>query len=153
MFSGEASVSAYESLLLSLTYTHTDSEPTPGNRSIQLTLSDGLQRDMTAIIVIVVLQNDNPLSLRADSLRLTYSEGDAATPVGILSGVALMDEDRDAMVERLVLTLNGSLERGLGEALVVDTSAVMPGGSGGLVRDTRIEITQTSSLQNYQVSR
>lgn len=147
-FNGQASVSDYESLLLSLTYAHTATEPIPGNRSITFVLSDGIHQDMTAVLVIVVLINDNPLTLQSDTTRLTYSEGDAAIPAGVLSGVTLMDGDRDALVESLEIGLSGVLQSG-SEAVVVDTSAVIPGGD--LISGSNIVITQTSSLQNYQV--
>ena len=149
-FTGRASVSEYESLLRSLTYLHTASEPTSGNRSISITLSDGLHQDMTAVIVIVILRNDNPLTLQASVTRLTYREGDQSIPVGMQSGITLVDGDRDALIRRLVFTLNGSLEGG-SEVMVVDTSAVLPGG-GLLGGGARIELTRTNSLQNYQVS-
>lgn len=147
VFNGPASVAEYEFLLRSLTYINTNVEPMPGNRSISITLSDGIHQDMTAVIVIVILTNDNPLSLRAGTTKLTYTEGDTGIAVGTLSGVTLVDADNDAMIEFLVISLNGSFESG--ESLVVDTSSVVPGGS--LRSGVEIELTQTSSLQNYQV--
>lgn len=148
-FNGQASVAAYQALLLSLTYTNLAAEPVPGNRSISITLSDGLQQDMTAVIVIVILRNDNPLTLQASNIRLTYSEGDRGLSVGALSGITFVDADRNALIERLVVSLNGSLESDR-ESLVVDTSFILPGGS--LISSPLIELTRTSSLQSYQVN-
>jgi hypothetical protein len=149
-FTGQASVREYESLLLSLTYTNMATEPTSGNRSIVLTISDGIHQDMTAVIVIVVLSNDSPLTIQASTTRLTYREGDQGIAVGTLSGVTLMDEDRDALIRRLTLSLNGSQESS--EGLVVDTSPVIPGGGlTSVVGNGGIIFTATSSLQNYQV--
>lgn len=148
-FTGQASVSEYETLLLSLTYVNTASEPTSGNRSIAITLSDGVHQDMTAVIVIVILQNDSPLTVQASETRLRYVEGDQGLAVGALSGVTLVDEDRDAVIRRLTISLSGGLESS-SESLVVDTSSVVPG--GGLVLVVAgINFTATSSLQNYQV--
>lgn len=148
-FSGAASVSEYESLLLSLAYLNNASEPTSGNRSIIITLSDGIHQDMTAVIVIVILRNDNLLRLTFSTQTLTFNEGDTAINIGILSGVTLMDEDRDSTIESISISLNGSLETA--ESIVVETSPVLP--SGGLISSALIEITQSSSLQNYQVRR
>lgn len=145
-FTGPASVSAYQSLLLSLTYSNSAPEPSPGNRSISLTLSDGMHRDMTAVIVVVILTNDSPLSLRADTTRLTFTEGDLAVSVGALSGVTLMDADREALVESLAVRLSGAREGGA-EMLVMDATAV----GGALESGDNITITRTSSLQSYQV--
>lgn len=150
-FTGQASVTEYESLLLSLTYINTASEPTSGNRSIIITLSDGIHQDMTAVIVIVILVNDSPLTLQANVTTLTYREGDQSLAVGVLSGVMLMDADTDSIIQSLALTLRGIREEG-SEALVVDTSSIVPG--GGLVRvsgDSSTGFTTVSSLQNYQV--
>lgn len=63
-FTGTSSIASYESLLRSLTYTNSAPEPTPGNRSITITISDGIHSDVTAVIVIVVLVNDNPLTIQ-----------------------------------------------------------------------------------------
>ena len=149
-FTGQASVGDYESLLLTLTYSNTAIEPTSGNRSIVITLSDGIHQDMTAVIVIVVLSNDSPLTIQATMTRLAYQEGDQGLAVGALSGITLVDNDRDALIQRLTLTLNGSRESN--EGLVVDTSPVTPG--GGLINvESDMTFTTTSSLQNYQVEK
>ncbi len=140
-------MSDYESLLLSLTYLNSASEPTSGNRSVSITLSDGVHQDVAAVIIIVILSNDNPLSLVADTQTLTFTEGDAAIDVGRLSGVTLVDADRDSMVHNLTITLTGSLEEGR-ESLVVDSSVL----GGGLTPSVLIQITQSSSLQSYQVN-
>jgi len=116
----------YQSLLLSLTYTNSLSEPMPGRRSISITISDGIHQDMT------------------------FTEGDATLAVGRLSGVTLVDEDRDAMVANMTLTLLGVLEEGR-ELLRVNTSILDPA-SDGLMAADRIVLTQLNSLQNYQVS-
>ena len=99
------------------------------------------------MIIIVLLTNDNPLTLQAGTVRLTYREGETSIPAGALSGVVLLDEDRDSTIQQLTLSLTGTLESG--EALVVDASAVLPGVS--LISDSEISIDVTSSLQNYQV--
>lgn len=148
-FAGQADVSEYQDLLLSLTYINTASEPKTGNRSISITVSDGIHQDMTAVIIIVLLRNDNPLTLQAGTVRLSYLEGETSIPAGALSGVVLLDEDRDGSVQQLTLSLVGALESG--ESLVVDPSSVIPG--VGLISDSEISIDVTSSLQNYQVHR
>ena len=145
-FDGQANIAEYQTLLLSLTYTNAADEPMSGNRSISITVSDGIHQNMTAVIVVVVLRNDNILTLRAETLQYNYTEGDNGIA---LSGIVLFDEDRDAMIEQLVITLNGDLESDK-ESLVVDTSSILPG--GGLTSRREVELTQVSSLQNYQVT-
>ena len=150
-FDGRAEVSQYESLLLSLTYTNFLSEPTPGNRSISITVSDGIHQDMTAVIVIVILQNDNPLTIISNGIVVDYIEGDVALAVGVISAITLIDEDRNAMIENLTVSLVGALEQDK-EFLVVNSSALYPPGRGGLLIGARIVLTQPNTLQSFQVS-
>ena len=147
-FTGEASVTAYESLLLSLTYTNLATEPTPGNRYINITLFDGLHRDITAVIVIVVLTNDNPLTIETELEEdcFTFTEGEVVLSVGIEGGVRLVDLDRDPMIVSLLVRLDGALEPGR-EDLVVDLSSL----GGGIERGVEVFVNQTESLENYQV--
>ena len=140
----------YQSLLLSLTYTNILSEPTPGRRSISITISDGIHQDMTAVIIIVILTNDSPLTLASASAMLDFTEGDVALAVGTLSGIVLVDEDRDAMVANMTLTLMGVLEEGR-EQLEVSTLALDPASNGSRMGDM-IVLTQLNLIQNYQVS-
>lgn len=146
-FTGSGTVATYQSLLLSLTYINLAAEPTPGNRTVTITLSDGLQQDMTVVIVIVVLDNDNPLTVEIVNSIVVYTEGDVSVRVGELSGITLVDQDGDSALTSLTLSLGSSLERN-SEFLVVDTSAI---GGQGFVDGTVIQLTQTSSLANYQV--
>lgn len=99
---------------------------------------------------MVILLNDSPLTVQATLKRLTYQEGQQGLAVGALSGITLVDEDRDALIQSLTITLNNSRESS--EILVVDTSPITPG--GGLIdAGSSITFTNTSSLQNYQVKR
>ena len=145
-FTGAASVTSYQALLRSLTYTNLAPEPTPGSRNISITISDGIHQDVSAIIIIVVLSNDNPLMLQASTLQLTLIEGDITLSVGQDSGIELVDIDRDSYVTLLTVQLEDAREADA-EFLVLDLSAL--GGEGR----TGVEITvnQTSTLQNYQV--
>lgn len=149
-FTGGATVAEYQSLLLSLTYVNFESEPTSGNRSISISISDGIHQDMTAVIIIIILSNDNPLIILSANDRLEYSEGDVAIAVGMFSGIILVDDDGEAVVENLTLTLINSLESDK-EFLVVDNSTLYPQGGGGLISGASVVLTRPSSLQNYQV--
>ena len=144
---GRATVQDYEAALLSLTYSNNASEPTPGNRTVRITVSDGIQQDVTVVIVIVFLVDDNPLSIQAAAPQLLFTEGDVSLPIGTLSGVVLMDADRDPIVENLTVTLTGIRDQG-SELLSIDASIVtdeeVPLGSA-------ITISRRNSLANYQV--
>ncbi len=146
-FIGAASISGYQDLLRSLTYTNLAAEPMPGNRTVTIYISDGLQEDMTAVIVIVVASNDNPISIQVDMPMLLYMEGDLSIRVGELSGLTLSDGDLDAVVTTMTFTLSGALESE-SEFFVVDTTAI---GGNGLVNGVSVSLDQTSSLSNYQV--
>jgi hypothetical protein len=146
-FSGRATVQEYMALLLSLTYSNTAPEPSPGNRSISITVSDGLQQDVTIVIVIVFLVDDNPFMIQVSTPRLVFTEGDMSLAVGLMSGVRLVDADRDAYVENLTISLVGSRDQE-NEFLSINASYItdseIPDGS-------MIRISSRSSLSNYQV--
>ena len=138
----------YESLLRAVTYDNIAPEPTPGNRYINITLFDGRHRDITAVIIIVVLVNDNPLMIQADTQRLTYTEGDVVLAVGVDSGLRLLDSDRDATVVYLRVSLEGSLEP-TREFVVLDVGPL----GGGVEQGLEVIVNQTGSLTGYQVRR
>ena len=146
-FSGRATVQEYMTLLRSLTYSNTAPEPSPGNRSISITVSDGLQQDVTVVIIIVVLVDDNPLMIQVNTSQLIFTEGDMSLAVGLMSGVSLVDADRDAFVENLTISLIGSRDQE-NEFLSINASYItdseIPDGS-------MIRISSRSSLSNYQV--
>ena len=146
-FSGRAAVEQYTAILRSLTYSNTASEPTPGRRSISITVSDGIQQDITAVIVIVVLADDNPLTIQVSTPQLVFTEGDMSLAVGLMSGIRLVDADRDAFVENVTLSLVGGrdLEN---EFLSINASYV----TDEVTPDaTMLRISRRSSLLNYQV--
>ena len=147
-FTGPGTASVYESILRSLTYTNLAQEPSPGNRTITITVSDGIHQDMTAVIVILLSSNDNQITIQVESPAVVYTEGDVSVAVGELSGLSLSDGDREAVVVRMSFSLVGALDI-QGEFLVVDTTSI---GGDGLMDGAVIELNETSSLDNYQVS-
>ena len=147
-FTGPGTASAYQSILRSLTYTNLAQEPSPGNRTIIITVSDGIHQDMTAVIVIVLSSNDNQITIQVERPAVVYTEGEVSIAVGELSGFSLSDMDREAVVVRMSFSLVGALDSQR-EFLVVDTTSI---GGDGLKDGTVIELNETSSLGNYQVS-
>ena len=145
-FTGEATVSEYESLLRSLTYNNTATEPTPGARYVNLTLFDGRHRDITAVIIIVVLVSDNPIVIQATNQRLTFTEGDGALVIG-QGSLTLEDADRDPMVTSLDIRLVDVLDAE-NEFVLIDLSSI----SGEIVEGLEISVNRTDTLENYQVS-
>ena len=146
-FNGRATVQEYEAFLLTLTYNNIAPEPTPGNRSVSITVSDGIQQDVTVVIVIVILVDDNPLTIQVSSPQLVFTEGDVSLAIGLLSGVTLVDMDRDPVVENLTITLIGSRDQN-NELLSINASFV---NTDERTDASEIVISQMSSLANYQV--
>lgn len=146
-FTGRATVQEYEAALLLLTYNNNATEPTPGNRTVSITVSDGTHEDVTVVIVIVILVDDNPLTIRVGIPQLVYTEGDGSLAVGALSEVALVDIDRDPLIDNLTITLTGSQDQE-NEFLSINASSitneVIPNGSV-------IRLSRRSTLTNYQV--
>ena len=103
---GEASTSIYESLIRSASYENTALEPTPGNRSVTITVYDGVHNAASTVIVIVILRNDNPLQLSSNVIRFNFIEGgDEVLSVGEQSGITLSDDDQNGMVYNLTISL------------------------------------------------
>ena len=146
-FTGRGTVQDYEAALLLLAYNNNATEPTPGNRTISITVSDGIHEDVTVVIIIVILVDDNALTIRVGIPRLVYTEGDGSLAVGALSEVALVDTDRNPLVDSLTITLTGSQDQE-NEILSINassiTSEVIPNGSV-------IRLSGRSTLANYQV--
>lgn len=142
--SGSATVQEYEAALLSLTYTNNASEPTPGNRTVTITVSDGIQQDVAVVIVIVILVDDNALSIQPSTSQLVFTEGQDNLAIGVMM---LVDVDRDPVIENLTITLTGSLDQD-NEFLSVNTSSVT---NEALPDGSVIRITTRSPLENYQV--
>ena len=146
-FTGEATITDYESLLLSLSYTHTSSEPTPGTRTINITLTDGNQHDSSVVIVIVFVANDNHVFVVSETAHLLFTEGDVSLAVGEEAGLRLIDEDFDPEVVTLQIVLEP--RDSVREILSVDSTSVT---GEGIKSGPAIFINQTRSLQSYQVS-
>lgn len=137
----------YEALLRSLTYTNLADEPVPGNRYINITISDGVHQDITAVIIIVVLVNDNVLTIQVNTPGLVFTEGDTEVLVGQQSGLQLVDMDRNPMITSLMVRLVGALDTA-SETLVIDLAGV----TGGTAQGLEIVVNQTDTLEDYQVS-
>jgi len=112
LIAGQATVEQYQALLISTTYENTLSEPTPGNRSISITVFDGSHQGMTAVLVIVVMVNDNPIQLEAalnTSISLVEG-GNLTSRIGAVAGLMLSDGDKEEILTHLNVSLSGQLE-------------------------------------------
>lgn len=102
---GMSSISNYQSLIRSIYYRNTATEPTAGTRNITVSISDGIHNDVEIIIVIVILNNDNALQLTASIVRFSFYEGNTTLPI---TGIVLSDTDVDSIVYSVNVTLVGS---------------------------------------------
>ena len=148
--SGTASEPDYQTVLSSLTYTDHALEPSPGIRNVSLQCyDDQLSSNVLLVSVDVVLINDNPIMIEAESQLLTFVEGESTLPVGVATGVQLIDLDVGSEVTWVRLSLENPREVGR-ETLSVSPVSVT--GEDGDVTGDDVTINQTSSLNLYQVS-
>ncbi|NJL22160.1 MAG: hypothetical protein HC895_17245, partial [Leptolyngbyaceae cyanobacterium SM1_3_5] len=99
---GAASVTNYQTLLRSLAYSSSSENPTEGNRTVRLQVSDGaLSSNIASWTVTVSSVNDAPVVSIA-AAPLTYTEGDAATAIDRLLTVADVDSLR---LDRATVTI------------------------------------------------
>ena len=141
--SGEATVETYQTLLYSIYYINTASEPTPGSRTIMVTVSDGQQDTVNTLNVNVVLLNDNMLNLSSDIARHSFIEGNTSLSIGEDSGLTIMDSDEDALVYSLSIVLT---------SLEAEKEFISVEGFGSILNDSyEIKFNQTASINTYQV--
>lgn len=143
---GPASVQQYQALLSSTTYENALSEPTSGNRSISITVFDGSHRGMTAVLVIVVLVNDNPIQLEAafDTSITLVEGGNLTSRIGMVAGLVLSDADNEETLTQLSVTLSGAREPG-SENIAVVLDGELTESSTSVMYD------QPGGLSDYQV--
>lgn len=146
LIEGPATVEQYQSLLVSTTYMNALSEPTPGNRSVSITVFDGVHQGMTAVFVIVVIINDNPIQLEAvfpTSISLVEG-GNLTSRVGMVAGLTLSDGDKNEVLTHLNVSLFGPMEP-LSESVSIVIEGELMESSNNITYD------QPGSLSDYQV--
>ena len=137
---GQGSVSLYQTLLHAVMYNNPTSNPTPGNRTISITVYDGEHNAVTVVLVMVVRINDNPLVLSSNILRFSFVEGNTTLA---LDTVTVSDEDKDAMVYNLSISLSSQEQ---------DKEYISVSAFGSVITDPAlIEINQPASIADYQV--
>ena len=141
---GAASISQYQTLLRSVSYINTAAEPSPGNRTVVIMVYDGQHNTASAVIVIVVLRNDNPLQLSSDVLRFSFTEGNLTVDIGMEGNLVLSDDDENSMVQNLSISLTGR-EPGR-EFIGVQVGGSLTNSSTALI------FNQPSPVEFYQVS-
>ena len=146
LIEGPATVEQYHSLLISTSYMNALDEPTPGNRSISITVFDGTHQGRTAVFVIVVVINDNPIQLEAalaTSISLVEG-GNLTSRVGTVAGLTLSDGDREEVLTHLNISLSGLMEQ-LSESVSIEIEGKLMESSNSITYD------RPGSLSDYQV--
>jgi Ca2+-binding RTX toxin-like protein len=90
-FSGTAPIATYQTLLRSVTYRNSSSNPNPGSRNLLIQINDG-QLDSAAVTrtVQIITVNDPPI-VTTSPTAVTYTENTA--PVAIDPGLTISDID------------------------------------------------------------
>ena len=139
---GYSTVTSYEGFIRSVRYTNTAPEPTPGNRTLTISVFDGKYIAQTSIIIRVLILNDNPLELNGSIDIFSFFEGNSSLQ---LSGFMLYDPDEGAQVHELTISLSNTLETGR------ESISVMAFGSVESSSNT-INLTTVDNITTYQVS-
>ena len=127
-----APIGQFQSVLRSLRYRSDAEEPTPGDRSLRILAFDGA--DISNIVysnITVISTNDIPYidldtTANGTGYTATYIE-ETATPTRVTSdNVLVADNDVDAVVETVVVTIEGAVD-GMYEKLVsLDSNVTLP---------------------------
>lgn len=121
---GSDTLANYQTVLRSLTYDNTSQNPTEGDRTIEVVVSDGDDSSATATsTVTVTAQNDAPVvdldsTDPSSDFQAAFTEG--AGPIAIVeSQMTIVDED-DTMLSSATVTITNLLD-GTAEVLAVNT--------------------------------
>lgn len=147
IFSGSATVTAYQQALSTVGYINTASEPTPAPRFIHYRVFDGTFISNTATANLTLsLTNDHILMLLCGVGTVTYLEGSPQS-VPVASELTLVDLDEDHMIIGASAEIRVPLE---GDELALDPS-VTPLLEVSQTTNTSIQITGAASDDYYQV--
>ena len=109
--SGSATAGSYQTILRSLVYRNTATEPTPGPRSVIVTVSDGEATSSVATSLISVVNVNDPPILSLTPVNLPFVEN--GPPVTLISTSNITDSDNQLLASLRVTIQNatdGSLE-------------------------------------------
>ncbi len=138
----------YESLLRSLSYNNTAMEPTSGPRLVNISLSDGLHGDITAVITIVVLVSPDPLILlcgRESAVFLTAPT--TSSPVSLTESLTLVDIDMYHVITGATVFIQNPQE---GDVITLNDTAI-PGVTITPESGSRIVVSGDALATYYQV--
>ena len=147
MFTGSASVFAYQQALRTLTYINRAREPLPATRVVTIQVFDGVHSsNMTTANITLSLINDNMLTLTCGIGSVTFTE-ESSEPVPVTSELVLVDFDENHMIVGAAVSIGFPQE---GDELHLDPN-VAPHLNVTTHSDTRIEVSGKASDTYYQV--
>ena len=128
-------VEEYQSVIRNLRYQNLEEEPTRGDRMVVFTAHDGMDASIPAVSTISVRSsNDRPiLDIDATSpepgYETSFTENSPPLPVFITArNVSIMDNDVDANVSMVLVTISNQMD-GLDEQIIsTDTSVIITRG-------------------------
>ncbi|KAI6650765.1 protocadherin Fat 4-like [Oopsacas minuta] len=148
-----------EDILKSLKYIYsTSDEPLPGLRMISISLEDSGSQEMmatTTILINVTVINNNPPLIQLTNGVLHFTEGhmNNTLNVGTLSGIALSDDDNNAIfpLQSANISLSGDSDMPY-ESLSLDYDKLVRNDIQILNTSSQVDLflSGTSNLTNYQ---
>ena len=111
--SGSATAESYQSVLRSLAYRDTALEPTPGTRTVTITVNDGEASSIPRTSTITVANLNDPPALSLTPASLPFMEGGAPVPLISTSNITDTDNQTLALLE---VTIHNAVD-GLSEVI------------------------------------
>ena len=106
---GSGTVAQYEASLRLLTYQNTAPEPTPGPRTVQITISDGETVSVPVTSTILVIAINDPPILSFLPAGIPFTEGGSPVPLVDTNSITLMDRD-NTMLSFLEATILNAVD-------------------------------------------
>ncbi|MDI9640123.1 tandem-95 repeat protein [Geitlerinema splendidum] len=144
---GSATLAAYQNILRSVTYNNTSENPTEGDRTISFIVNDGTDNSTPQTRTLrVIAINDAPVLAAATAGTLTFTEGNAATPISP-TGLGITDPD-DTNIESATIQITTGYVNG--EDVLAATA--LPAGITSDFNPTTgiLTLTGTATLATYQ---
>ena len=125
---GSGTPAVYQSLLNSLIYINTQSEPIGSTRTLEVTVRDSVRSSEPLLLTIsIILLNDNCPIISTMNSMVNFFEGSVPLIVGSESGLLVHDDDFqfNSSIQRVLIQLNGVESFDMEGLEIYDTSTLV----------------------------
>ena len=148
---GDAPIQTYTTLLQTLSYSNSLSEPTQGVRTITIIPIKGtlVCTVLTATINVKLINDNPPIINLVNASIISYEEESGLLAFAEIAGLQITDEDQDFPLQSATIMLKG-VQDSNHEALIFNSFSLLNGLSINNSTSTNITFTGSGSIATYQ---